>query len=165
MRVVTTVSAVGLAAGLALTGAHMASASPRSAGAQSAGAQSAGAQSAGVQQAAARTDITLPSGGVLEQRVTKFCGRVPKLIERAGKAETRLDAGADTKGSLAWLKAREAKATANHHPRVAKRIERRIERRTDRLKKLPDLKTRLASADKECATLDLPTPTPSTTSS
>ena len=149
MRVITTVSAVGLAAGLALTGAHVANAST---------------QAAPVVASAPRADITLPSGGVLEHRVIRFCGRVPKLIERAGQAETRLNGDADTKGSLAWLQAREAKATANHHPRVAKRIERRIERRTARLKKLPEIKTRLATADKECATLDLPTPTPSSSS-
>ncbi len=155
MRVITSVSAVGLAAGLALTGAHVASAST----------QAAPVVAAAPQAAAQQADITLPSGGVLEKRVITFCARVPKLIERAGKAETRLNADADTKGSLAWLKAREAKAEANHHRRVAKRIERRIERRTDRLKKLPQVKTRLATADKECATLDLPTATPSSTAS
>jgi hypothetical protein len=156
MGVITVVSAVGLAAGLALTGAHVANAdagsSPAAAGAPAA--------------AAAPADVTLPSGGVLEKRVTGFCGRVPKLIDRAGKAQTRITGDASTKGSLAWLKARKAKATANGHQRVADRIDRRAERRADRLKKLPEIKQKLAAASNECATLDLPTstPTPSTSS-
>ena len=130
MGIVTALSATGLAVGLAFTGV-----------------------SAGN---AASASITLPDGGVLEQRVTKFCGRVPDLLERLDKASTRISGDADTKGSLAWLKVKQAKAESTHHPRVAKRIERRIERRTERLAKLPELKTKLTAAKSECATLDLP---------
>jgi hypothetical protein len=140
MGLITALSAAGLAAGLALTGAHVASASTA---------------------ASTAASITLPSGGVLEQRVTKFCDRVPALIQRADKAQTRIGGDADTKGSLAWLKAREAKAKANGHPRVVKRLERVIDRRTERLAKLPELKTKLSQAKDECGSLDLPTPSAS----
>jgi hypothetical protein len=147
MGIVTAVSAAGLAAGLALTGAHVASAS-------------AGSADSSATSSASTAGITLPSGGVLEQRVTRFCGRVPNLIKRADKAQTRIGGDTDTKGSLAWLKARQAKAKANGHPRVVNRLDRVIDRRTKRLAKLPELKTKLSAANDECATLDLPVPTP-----
>jgi hypothetical protein len=127
MSIITAVSAAGLAAGLALTGASAASA-----------------------------DVTLPSGGILEQRVTTFCGKVPDLITKVDKAQTRINGDADTKGSLAWLKAKQAKATANNHPRIADRIGLRIKWRTERLAKLPEVKANLTKAKSECATLDLP---------
>jgi hypothetical protein len=144
MGIITALSATGLAVGLALTGAHMASASTA---------------------ASTSASITLPSGGVLEQRVTKFCNRVPTLIQRADKAQTRISGDADTKGSLAWLKARQAKAEANGNKRVVNRLDRVIDRRTERLAKLPELKTELSKANDECATLDLPTPSASPTGS
>lgn len=139
MGMITALSATGLAAGLVLTGVSAGNAAP----------------------AAAPAGITLPDGGVLEQRITKFCGRVPDLLERIDKASTRISGDADTKGSLAWLKAQQAKAESNDRKRVAQRIERRIERRTDRLARLPELKVKLTAAQGECATLDLPTPTSS----
>jgi len=151
MRLITTISTVGLAAGLAFTGAQVAGATSPAAAAPVASATPAG--------------ITLPSGGVLEQRITGFCHRVPNLIQRADQAQARINADAGTRGSLAWLKARKAKATANHHPLVVKRIERRIDRRTERLARLPELKTKLAAATTECASLNLPTPTPTASAS
>jgi hypothetical protein len=132
MGIITALSATGLAAGLAFTGV-----------------------SAGN---AASTGVTLPEGGVLEQRVTKFCNRVPDLLERVDRAGTRISGDADTPGSLEWLKARKAKAEENNRERVVNRIERRIERRTERLAKLPELKEKLTKARSECATLDLPAP-------
>lgn len=130
MGIITAVTATGLAAGLVFTGV-----------------------SAGQ---AATTGVTLPDGGVLEQRIGKFCARVPDLLERIDKADNRISGDAATKGSLAWLKAKQAKAESKDRPRVAQRIKRRIERRTDRLGKLPELKKRLTAAQSECATLDLP---------
>jgi len=131
MSLTHVLTATGLSAGLALTGV-------------------AGAQ-------AASADVTLPPGGVLEKKITAYCGRVPDLLERIDKAQTRINGDADTKGSLAWLKAKQAKAEADH-PRVAKRLERRIDRRTERLAKLPQLKVKLTAAKGECADLDLPAP-------
>jgi hypothetical protein len=132
MSIITAVCATGLAAGLVLTGVSAATASP--------------------------ADITLPPGGVLEQRVIHFCDRVPTLIERADKAQLRITAGADTKGSLAWLRARRAIAVSKKHPRVVKRLDAIIVRRTERLNKLPTLEAKLKTAQSECSTLALPTP-------
>ena len=143
MNLITALTATGLAAGLAFTGAV-------SSQAASVSAENTSAPSA---------SVTLPPGGVLEQRVTKFCARVPDLRKRADRAQTRISGDANTKGSLEWLKARQARAESNDHDRVAARIERRIERRTKRLAALPDRKQNLADAQDECATLDLPAPT------
>jgi hypothetical protein len=135
MNLTTTLTATGLAAGLALTGVTSAQ--------------------------AARTDVTLPPGGVLEKRVTSFCHRLPDLLDRVDRAQTRINGDAGTKGSLAWLKARKTKAAAADHPKVAARIDRRIERRTERLAKLPKLKVKLTKAQGECTALDLPAPSQS----
>lgn len=127
MGIITALSATGLAAGLALTGANAASAS-----------------------------VTLPTGGALEQRVTKFCGRIPDLLERVDKAQTRISADAETKGSLAWLEARKDAAQTLDRDQIVRRVERRIERRTERLAALPEVKEQLIAAQGECADLDLP---------
>ena len=150
MGAITAVSALGLAAGLALTGANLASAAPTSA--------------TPTTPTTSSSSITLPGGSVLANKITNYCGRVPKLIERADTAQTRIDGSATTKGSLLWLKAREAKATGNKHPRVAKRIDKVIARRTKRLSRLPEIKTRLTAANTECATLNLPAPSASDSS-
>jgi hypothetical protein len=127
---------------------------------------SAGLIAGGVQAAgAASSSVTLPEGGVLEQRVTHLCNRIPDLLERVDKASTRLAGDAQTKGSIAWLEAKQDQAQKSHHPKVANRLERVIERRTQRQAKLPELKQKLITAQGECATLDLPAPSPASTSS
>ena len=147
MNLITALTATGLTAGLAFTGAVASQAASTSAENISAASTSA-----------ASTGLTLPPGGVLEQRVTTFCARVPDLRKRADQAQTRISGDATTKGSLEWLKAKQAAAESNDHDRVAARIERRIERRTKRLAALPDRKQKLADAQDECATLELPAP-------
>jgi hypothetical protein len=145
MNLITALTATGLAAGLAFTGAASSQAtSPGVTGAASSQAASPG--------------VRLPAGGTLEHRVTRFCARVPDLLKRADQAQTRISGDATSKGSLAWLKARQADAESNDRDRMAARIERRIERRTDRLAALPERKQNLAAAKDECATLDLPAP-------
>ncbi len=139
MGLITTISATALSAGLVAGGVHVAAASSAS--------------------------ITLPSGGVLEQRVTHFCNRVPDLLKRADKAQTRLSGDPSTKGSIAWLQAKQDKAEKNKHPRVAKRLDRVIDRREKHLAKLPEIKTRLTKAQSECATLSLPQPSATATGS
>jgi len=132
MNLITMLTATGLAAGLAFTGA--------------------------VSSQAAGPGVTLPPGGELEHRVTRFCARVPDLLKRADQAQTRISGDATTKGSLEWLKARQADAESHDRDRMAARIERRIERRTDRLAALPERTKNLTAAQDECATLDLPAP-------
>lgn len=133
MKLTTIIASTGLAAGLAVGGVAVA------------GAASSPAPSS-------NPGITLPKGGVLEQRVTNLCERAPKLEQRAGKAQKRLSADADTQGSIAALKARQAKV-AKEHPKAAKRLGKVIERRSDRLARLPRHQENLAKAQTECATL------------
>jgi hypothetical protein len=140
MGLITALSAAGLAAGLAVTGA-------------TAAAASAPASSAPAASAAA--DITLPSGSILAQKVTRYCARVPDLQARAVKAQARLSGSAGTKGSIAWLKAREAAQQKKGHPAVVNRIDKIVTRRTARLAKLPTVESNLAKAKTQCAGLNL----------
>ena len=116
MGTIAALSAAGLAVGLALTGAPDASAT------------------------------TLPEGGVLQQRLEAFCTRVPHLIERGEKVQPRLAGDADTKGSLAWLRARVDKAEEQGRDRAVRRLERRLERRTELAERLPERLERLRTA-------------------
>ncbi len=125
-------------------------------------ALSAGLVAGGVTVASASdSSITLPPGGVLEQRVTSFCHRVPQLTVRVGKAQARLSGDASTKGSIKWLQAKQEQADKSNHDRVARKLDRVIDRRQKRLARLPQVTTKLAQAKSECATLDLPQPSSS----
>jgi hypothetical protein len=74
----------------------------------------------------------------------KLCAqRLPKMIERRDKLATRINGGADVKGSVAWLKARAAKQKEKGHDKVAANLEKRAEKRADRLKQLGTMKTKL----------------------
>ena len=68
---------------------------------------------------------------------------LPKLINRTDKLTTRINGGADVKGSVAWLKARAAKQREKGHEKVAKQLEQRAERRTGRTADLAKAKERL----------------------
>jgi hypothetical protein len=134
MKLMTVIASTGLAAGLAIGGVAVASAT------SSPDPSSSGA-------------VTLPAGGVLEKRVTTFCEHAPALAQRAERAQTRLSGDASVKGSLAWLKARQAKVDAQKHPRAQKRLDTVVERRSKRLARLPQRQKDLATAQSECATL------------
>ena len=125
MGMIAALSAAGLAAGLALTGAPAASAA------------------------------TIPDDGVLHQRLERFCTRVPHLVERGEKVQPRLAGDADTKGSLAWLQARVDRAEEEGRRRAVQRHERRLERRTELSKKLPQRLETLRKAQTECAAAGL----------
>jgi hypothetical protein len=74
----------------------------------------------------------------------KLCAELlPKLIARRDKLATRINGGADVKGSVAWLKARAAEQKAKGHDKVAARLEQRAQRRTARLTQLGTVKTKL----------------------
>jgi hypothetical protein len=122
---IAALSAAGLAAGLALTGAPSASAT------------------------------TIPDDGVLQQRLERFCTRVPHLIERGGKLQPRLAGDADTRGSLKWLQAKIDKAEEKDLQFVVKRLERRLERRTELSQNLPARLDALRKAQTECAAAGL----------
>jgi hypothetical protein len=114
-------SAAGIAAGVALTGVPGAAAT------------------------------TIPDDGVLHQRLERFCTRVPHLIERGEKVQPRLAGDADTRGSLAWLRARVDKAEDEGRQRAVRRLERRLERRTELAERLPERLENLRKAQAECA--------------
>ncbi|MEJ1110764.1 MULTISPECIES: hypothetical protein [unclassified Kribbella] len=82
----------------------------------------------------------------------RLCAEVlPKLIARREKLATRINGGADVKGSVAWLKARAAKQKAKGHEKVAAQLEKRAERRAGRLEQLAKIKGELeAFKTKHC---------------
>jgi hypothetical protein len=82
----------------------------------------------------------------------RLCAEVlPKLITRREKLATRINGGADVKGSVAWLKARAAKQKAKGHVKVAAQLEKRAERRAGRLEQLGKVKGELeAFKTKHC---------------
>ena len=125
MGTIAVLSAAGLAAGLALTGAPAASA------------------------------VTLPDDGVLHQRLERFCTRVPDLIERAEKLQPRLAGDADTRGSLKFLQARIDRNEKEGREWAAKRLEVRLERRTVLSQKLTAKLDALRKAKTECAAAGL----------
>jgi hypothetical protein len=125
MGMIAALSAAGLATGLALTGTPAASAT------------------------------TIPDDGVLQQRLERFCTRVPHLIERGEKLQPRLAGDADTKGSLKWLQAKIDRAEQEDLQFVVRRLERRLERRTELAQKLPERLDALRTAQTECAAAGL----------
>jgi hypothetical protein len=82
----------------------------------------------------------------------RLCSEVlPKLITRREKLATRINGGADVKGSVAWLKARAAKQKAKGHEKAATQLEQRAERRAGRLEQLAKVKGELeAFKTKHC---------------
>lgn len=82
----------------------------------------------------------------------RLCAEVlPKLIARREKLATRINGGADVKGSVAWLKARAVKQRAKGHEKVATQLEKRAERRAGRLEQLGKIKGELeAFKTKHC---------------
>lgn len=98
---------------------------------------------------------TLPEDGVLQQRLERFCERVPNLIERAEKLQPRLSGDADTRGSLAWLRGRVEDAEAAGFQRQSRRLADRLQRREELVAKLPERIENLRQAHGECKTAGL----------
>jgi len=82
----------------------------------------------------------------------RLCAEVlPKLISRREKLATRINGGAEVKGSVAWLKARAVKQRAKGHEKVAAQLDKRAERRAGRLEQLSKIKGELeAFKTKHC---------------
>jgi hypothetical protein len=89
-------------------------------------------------------------GTRLEARMTKACQRVPPAIERTRKLQQRLGAEAGTRGSLAWLAARQARAAANDKDDRAQLLASRLEFRRELAGILPDRLTWLQQAQARC---------------
>ena len=89
-------------------------------------------------------------GTQLKARMTKACQRVPQALERTRKLQQRLGADAGTRGSLAWLAARQAKAAANDQDDRARMLASRLEFRRELAGILPDRLTWLQQAKALC---------------
>ena len=94
--------------------------------------------------------------GPLRDRLHLACQRIPTIQQRVQTAITHLTAGADVKGSIAWVEAKIATAEANNHPRVAADLQARLAIMQDRLVLIQDRQTRLANLAARCAELGEP---------
>ena len=78
-----------------------------------------------------------------EQATFVCTQRIPAILSRIDRVTTRINADATTRGSTAWLQAREDKAKTAGHTDVADRIQKRIDARPARLDRLADAKKRV----------------------
>jgi hypothetical protein len=84
-------------------------------------------------------------------RLERACRRIPDLQERVGRALERIDGSAETRGSLAWLEGRIAKAEAAGRTDAVEVLQNRLATRTSvretlvlRSAELDDLASRCA---------------------
>ena len=89
--------------------------------------------------AAAQGPITLSP----EQATFVCTKRIPAILARVDRVTTRAGADASTRGSTAWLQARQDKARAAGRTEEADRIRKRIDGRPAKLEKLADAKKRV----------------------
>lgn len=94
--------------------------------------------------------------GPLRDRLHLACQRIPIVQARVDAAITHLTAGADIKGSIAWVEAKIATAQANNHPRIVADLQARLAIMQDRLAIVQDRQTRLATLAERCAELGEP---------
>ena len=87
-----------------------------------------------------------------EQATWVCTQRIPAILSRIDRVTTRANADANTRGSTAWLQAREDKARSAGHNDVADRIQQRIDARPAKLDELAEAKTRVIDfRDANCA--------------
>ena len=87
-----------------------------------------------------------------EQATLVCTQRIPAILSRIDRVTTRANADASTRGSTAWLQARQDKAQQAGHSDVADRIQKRIDGRPAKLDKLADLKKRVTDfRNQSCA--------------
>lgn len=93
------------------------------------------------------TSMTTTQPAALGQAVgtPAICARLDKISGRSQKLLTRLNADANTRGSIAWLTAKAAAATASGEPELASLYSDRATRRTELVQTLtavgPELQT------------------------
>src|SRR4051794_11831846 len=98
-----------------------------------------------VGSAAPSTGLTAPAGKEQQGRpLNRMCRKLEGIDKRAHTFVARANAGATTKGSIAWLRAQAAAAKAKGDSAAADRLSRRAERRTETAAKLTALSTDLA---------------------
>lgn len=87
-----------------------------------------------------------------EQATFVCTKRIPAILARVDRVSTRIGADASTRGSTAWLQAREEKARAAGRTEAADRIQKRIDARPERLDRLADVQKRATEfRDANCA--------------
>ena len=124
---------------------RIAAASALSAGLLLAGAGPALADDPG---ASAQGPITLTP----EQATYVCTQRIPAILARIDRVTARIGADATTRGSTAWLQARQDRADAAGHTDVASRIQQRLDARPAKLDALADAKQRVTDfRDASCA--------------
>jgi hypothetical protein len=95
---------------------------------------------------------TGPSGGPGgDGRAAKVCARLPQLEARADKVLARLQADADTPGSVAFTKKRADRARANGNTDLATALDSRAKARQDLIPVLQKKKAGLPKAKEWCA--------------
>ncbi len=99
-------------------------------------------------------DTTATQGPITlspEQSVAVCTTRIPGILSRIDRVTTRIGADAATRGSTAWLQARQDRAEAAGRVEEADRLQRRIDRRPEQLDRLAEAEERAtAFRDANC---------------
>lgn len=104
-----------------------------------------GAPAAAALVADATKDPADVNDGALMKRLQRACDRIPNLLTRSDRLQTRLAGDASTRGSIAHLEARIAKAKAAGRADLATALENRLKVRKDLQDLLP---TRIEQLEK-----------------
>ena len=99
-----------------------------------------------------------------EHRLDRACDRIPHRLTRLQRVQTRFHAGADTRGSIAFLEARIAKAKADGHADLERLLTDRLAVRKDIDSQLPDILAKLGDAQQVCADHRAAAPSPAASS-
>jgi predicted secreted protein len=95
------------------------------------------------------TEPTTPSYGQVtlspEESQHLCADLLPRLIDRRNKLVARINGGAGTKGSVAWLRARADSQRAKGHTQIADQLVRRADRRAGRVDDLKSIEDRLTT--------------------
>ncbi len=94
--------------------------------------------------------------GPLRDRLHLACQRIPNIQHRVETAIAHLTAGAEVRGSIAWVEEKIAQAEANNRPRVVEDLTARLAIMQDRLAVIQNRQTRLAGLAERCAALGDP---------
>jgi hypothetical protein len=87
-----------------------------------------------------------------EQATFVCTRRIPAILARIDRVTTRITADVATRGSTAWLQARQDRAESAGHAEVADRIQKRIDGRPAKLDALAAAKRRVTDfRDANCA--------------
>lgn len=104
------------------------------------GADPSGSAAAGQKHADQQVDL----------RIDEACRRIPVRLARVKSAQDRLAAGATTRGSIAFLEARIARAEAAGEDDAARLLGNRLAIRRDLAAALPDVQLRLEDSQQVC---------------